>query len=530
MVKLAIKHCYKHDDSSHRCTKILDNGNTCKNKSNLQNIYCNIHDKNGYPCSGTTQRGLQCKVHVKIEGSKCSSHNGKTKKIRVITGPLCGVITRRGKCRNKGKYEGRCHLHPAEEKDVDHKENIRLLCGVETTRRGKCKNKGTHEGRCYLHPIDIKSNVKPILEHEEDRCPLCDELEIWTWMKDVEFPNYMLSSLGKIYNIVTNNYLKGSITERGYHSVRLARCDREIKSKNIHTLQGIAFYGLKALYGNEKSKISMDHINQIKLNNYTCCNLIPATSSQQNINSSKVSQRGKTVLKISENGEILQRYDSIKEIADEVGLHRDNFNYHCINNILVGGYKYRFMTKDDLHDQASWKSTSELYPHIQPSVEVSDKGWCFRWNGALSRGTDIGYYFDLCLMDAIEHKSISKLAHVMIWTVFHNRLVPEGYEISHKNSKGKDNRLENLELATHSKNLLTTVHNGMSKQCIGVRQHFHDGTHRDFVSIGEAGRCVDSTSSTSISRASCGKIKSAGVCKCGKQFTWSRIDPNTFKE
>lgn len=51
--------------------------------------------------------------------------------------------------------------------------------------------------------------------------------------------------------------------------------------------------------------------------------------------------------------------------------------------------------------------------------------------------------------------------HRFIWQTF-NGVIPDGYEINHKNEIRDDNRLENLELVTHRENLM--YGNGLEKR------------------------------------------------------------------
>ena len=70
--------------------------------------------------------------------------------------------------------------------------------------------------------------------------------------------------------------------------------------------------------------------------------------------------------------------------------------------------------------------------------------------------------------------------------------------------------------------MLTSVLSGKNKCCIKVRQHFHNDTFKDYVSIKEASRRT-LISSSCIENASRGIQKTAGKCKCGKRYTWIRI-------
>ena len=53
----------------------------------------------------------------------------------------------------------------------------------------------------------------------------------------------------------------------------------------------------------------------------------------------------------------------------------------------------------------------------------------------------------------VDGKVRSKLAHRLVWEAF-NGAIPEGIEINHLNGLKDDNRLSNLELCSHSENLV----------------------------------------------------------------------------
>nr|QBK93099.1 MAG: uncharacterized protein LCPAC403_02330 [Pithovirus LCPAC403] len=473
---------------------------------------CSYHPTGAmFFCIKKMSRNRPCAQKVMTKDTICYRHSTAEKN------PLtCIKILPSGKSCNKLVIEDskRCPDHP-----------IYIECGAKTKKTGLPCNQKTPNGIiCYRHREE-NERINPNFEHEEDRCPLCNELESWKWMKDFGFSKYMISSLGKIYNMVTSNYLKGGLSKMGYQLVELSSDVGKPKTKGIHVFQGIVFFDLEPLYGDKRSSTTMDHINRRKTENYTCCNLLPASPSQQNKNKPNISQSGKAVLKIAKDGEIIKLYTSITRAKKELKVSGELLGRYLISGKMINGYMYRFLKKNDLSPQ-QWKSTSILYPQFQPPAEISDKGWILRSNGALTRGFKSGgLYFSTHF--GIEEKSISKLMHDMVWTVFNNKFVPKGYELSHKNSTGRDNRLVNIELTTHSKNMMTTIFNGMNKNCIAVRQYFHNGTYRDHISIAEAARCTTANES-SIRRILKGKLNTSGKCKCGKRFTWKSLDSNGF--
>ena len=60
------------------------------------------------------------------------------------------------------------------------------------------------------------------------------------WMQVREFPNYMISSCGRVMNIKTFRVLKPGMDGRGYLYVNLCK-DGEVSNKKIHRLVAKAF-------------------------------------------------------------------------------------------------------------------------------------------------------------------------------------------------------------------------------------------------------------------------------------------------
>nr|QBK92768.1 MAG: hypothetical protein LCPAC401_04060 [Pithovirus LCPAC401] len=91
------------------------------------------------------------------------------------------------------------------------------------------------------------------------------------------------------------------------------------------------------------------------------------------------------------------------------------------------------------------------------------------------------------------------------------------------NCNGKDNHLSNLEAVTHSQNIRITIDKGLSERCIKIRRHNHDDTYVDYISVKQASDFND-VNVKKLSRISLKGVETAGMCKCGKRFLWTRIE------
>ena len=445
-------------------------------------------------CTGTTKAGNQCKNRT-TEGDKCRQH--------LLTKTPDEIVTQ---------------------------------CTGTTKRGTRCKHKVKIGDLCPTHKNDIKPAANfypdkdPSIEHKEKYCPLidkegnkCGALEVWHWMGTIGLSRYQISSHGRVYNVITKKYLIGSPSVIGYRSVNLTKDDGKLKTKGIHTYLGIQCCGLKWLDNDSEVTVTMDHINGIKTDNYLCCNLRTATKSQQSTNQSHPSgTQGRIVLKLSDIGEILSEFVSITMAAKDANVIPDTMSEHCISGVKLGEYQYRFFDKRDLPDH-KWISTFNLYPNIQPPMEVSDGGWIRKDSGRITKGTKSGRYYIMRAKDVEKNGQISFYVHILVWTIFNNRLVSKDLEISHINWDGTDNRLINLEECTHSKNVRTNIENGPNKQCIKVRKHLHDGRYVDYDSIREANRLANKASRNGIKASLKDNQRTAGMCECGKGYTWTRI-------
>lgn len=76
-----------------------------------------------------------------------------------------------------------------------------------------------------------------------------------------DFDNYEISTQGKIKNIKTGKYLKGSINTHGYLTVRIKNNNGYFITKTIHGLMAKTFLKYK------ENNLVVDHIDGNKLNN-----------------------------------------------------------------------------------------------------------------------------------------------------------------------------------------------------------------------------------------------------------------------
>lgn len=164
-------------------------------------------------------------------------------------------------------------------------------------------------------------------------------MEIWKILKD--FPNYSVSSLGRVKNNKTKKFLLPCECENGYFYVSLCRQGKR-KSIAVHRLVAIAFIP------NFQGKREVNHINGDKSDN-SVENLEWTTSSENKIHAASVlgKYKAKKVLCV-ESGIV---FGSVREAANFIQK-----SYCHLNDCLRG----RYPTCAGLH----WKYVDE--------VEVND--------------------------------------------------------------------------------------------------------------------------------------------------------------
>nr|QBK92984.1 MAG: HNH endonuclease [Pithovirus LCPAC403] len=497
------------------------NRGPCKKVVKSKDGKCKDHDesvKDNFICGEPRVRNKgPCTQSVSIIGGKCRHHNDTNIKCNTTS-------TNDGKpCRQIVTVLGdKCKKHNGTKKKITFK------CGSETKwTKSPCEREVGNLGeKCYDHNpnkkiVKLFPDEEPEKKHDHELCKHCNEPVEWKWMQKMNFSRYQLSHTGRIYNVMREEYLNGSHNIDGYLTYGLTDDDNKWINLSVQSLFRVVYFDISPYDKDAEEVITMDHINQDKKNNCVC-NLRPATLSVQANNQTRcINKQGRKVFKLDDNDTIIEEFDSIRQAVDKLeNISSDMLRKCCNNGNKFNGYRYKFFDKRDLPKQ-NWKSTSELYPNIQPPIEISDEGYVYRKSGRLNRGTKHGLYYRIGVYDIKKGKIVQMYVHILVWTVFNNRLATSGLQISHKNSKGRDNRLINLEEVTRSRNIMVTVLNGLHKNAIQVRKHYHDGIYKHYMSIGLAARDTPTASDTLIRNALHGGGL-AGWCECGLQYSWER--------
>lgn len=112
----------------------------------------------------------------------------------------------------------------------------------------------------------------------------------------------------------------------------------------------------------------------------------------------------------------------------------------------------------------------------------TSKTWT-RFHQARRAENDTGQYLQVRVM--WDNRRMHALAHRLVFRHFHGP-IPVGMTVNHKNGKKKDNRPENLELATYSEQAMHAVRvlrRGRAADQKGEKNHAHTLSDREVVEI-----------------------------------------------
>ena len=152
------------------------------------------------------------------------------------------------------------------------------------------------------------------------------------WSKIEGYPNYEVSSSGRVMNVKTGKILKPFISGCGYLYIELFN-NNGVKSFRVHKLVAEAFIP------NPEGLGTVDHIDSDKTNN-NASNLQWMT---QGDNARKANN--KRVCQYNRNGEYIATYESVTEAAHQTRVNRVSISKCCKGYKRyshAGGYIWRY--------------------------------------------------------------------------------------------------------------------------------------------------------------------------------------------
>lgn len=207
-----------------------------------------------------------------------------------------------------------------------------------------------------------------------------DEL-LETWKQIVDYPNYLVSTFGRVKNSKTGQVLRPGLGGVGYLTVALYK-DGKATTKNVHQLVCEAFIG------RVKPGHTVNHIDGCKTNN-NLTNLEIVTRRENNIHAYENGLNPhKHPVKIIETGEI---FESIEDCANAIDGDKSNI-CTCLKGRLGShkGLHFEYVEKNDI----PIKRQPFLYDFQMEAVKNAFNGSVF--NGDVGSGksrTGLFYYF-----------------------------------------------------------------------------------------------------------------------------------------
>ncbi len=344
---------------------------------------------------------------------------------------------------------------------------------------------------------------------------MTEEWKIFPVIEGRKFSKYEVSSLGQRRNKRSGYIYSDLPNSSGY--VRNEFRDDKGKSKNIsaHVIVAMTFIGEP-----ESDDLTVDHINRDPTDN-RLVNLRWATQKQQVANSDKSSRgpKGQPVIQYTMDMEEIKRWPNIITASKELGINRSSISTVCSTHVVgakrgkiyqAGGYRWTYERQD--LDEEVWKEYKPM------SIRVSNMGRIKPPHCHIIYGSKTGEGY-------LSYGESKKLVHIIIAEAFLPN--PEKKpEVNHKDKIRSNNKLENLEWATKSEQMIHSHQNNSNPNRYStsraVKQY---DLERNF--IGEYKSIKEASRKTGCS-ISCIYNVCSGLSKSHKGYVFKYSDENVL--
>ena len=153
----------------------------------------------------------------------------------------------------------------------------------------------------------------------------------------LKLSKYQITRCGQLKNRETGYIFKINADKHGYVSYPIRMDNGNKFSYRAHILVA------KVFIPNPESKPTVDHINRIR-NDNRVENLRWATYIEQGTNKNKpLKKRGRPIYQLSPDGEILRKWDRIKDAAEEYSINRNTLGSYCGIKVQYIGYLWEYV-------------------------------------------------------------------------------------------------------------------------------------------------------------------------------------------
>lgn len=278
-----------------------------------------------------------------------------------------------------------------------------------------------------------------------------------------DFPHYIIFRDGTIYSKPKGDFLVPT-KRNGYLHVRMLKGKEKKKrpSLQVHRLVALAFIP------NPDCLPKVNHKDGVKTNN--CVENLEWITSRGNSkhahDTGLIKKRKKVVLQCDEKGNVLERFESIREAEEKMKCYHDSVGRVCRGKAkTLGGYYWKFETEEQPHqdeDQEIWKEIGSYSDHKFSSFgRIFGKKYCRCLKPHLRED---GYL-------RVKISGASQYVHILISEAFLGPRPSDETRVNHKDGNKANNTIENLEYITQPQNVQHAYDNGLNTTAKPVVQY-----------------------------------------------------------
>ena len=337
--------------------------------------------------------------------------------------------------------------------------------------------------------------LKNTIEEKYEMVMSNPEIEYWT--NAVGFPGYKVSSLGKVITL-KNQISKCSPRKDGYIEISMKNDEGKASMRRLHQVVAASFIP------NKDNKKEVNHINGVR-HDCKMSNLewVDRTENCRKILNRSSKDSSRKIIQLSEKGEEVKIWNSVKEILETKIINKANLRSCCAGKMKKSnGFIWKYYDEHIILENEIWKEIE----HKNKKVNVSTHGRIKYKDGRKTYGSCTKTEKSYMIWKSNRIHRLVMIAHKPCEDM--DKLV-----VDHIDGDTKNNKIENLRWATHSENAKYSYDKGRKK--VKTREKkilqydIEDKFIKEFNSISEAGKKLN-INSDAISNCAKGKTKIFG--------------------